>query len=660
MVSRFLWSAVVLVVVLVHDVQGQQPDTLRTVTLEGVTVEAERLDESALRLRPARARPGLDLAGMLSGIGGIDIRQYGANGSAHLSLRGLPAEHTEILLDGIPLTHPQTGQVDLSLLPMVGVRSATVTGGTGGTGGGLGGSLLMDAGPEESGVTAHAVAGAWGERRFAMEASGEGLGGSGMLAWHGLSAPGSFPYKDPYAFSDADRKREGAWRASQSLMAKFSHGDRVRTNVLAWWSDSQRGLPGPVNSPPGQAWQASTMRRVQVSVDAGSGLGTDASLGKLRFRAEAAWTGHELAWRDATPLSATRSDLRATTGFVRLKTSWLRESKRVRLVVTPTVLAEHNRVRQTGAPDSDPLSERGEWKAEWGLAAARTTGSSQLDGFLTLLYAPGTESGLNPEDQRHLRGGASFSRDLGADVRLRAAAGRSVRLPTFTDRFWVPGGNPDLRPERGWTAEMGMDVRGVSLTVFRTDLRDRIIWRPMLAGVRSGVGTSVVQVYTPENVGRVVSKGVELRIGGQWSTAQLRPNSLAGTRSGFHLTWSLHGTVVLAVDRSHPLAPSYNHQLRYTPTRLGGGNVTAEYGGWLLELAVRHTGQRFITADETRWLSPQSSMDVSLGRTFRLPRARMFTWVNLNNAFDAHLEGMRLYPMPPRHFQGGITLTTRP
>ncbi|MEQ9103381.1 MAG: TonB-dependent receptor [Rhodothermales bacterium] len=628
MVSRFLWSVVVLVVVLVHDARGQQVDSVRTVVLDEVTVEAERQSGPAFRPPPGSMDAARDLAGVLSGMGGVDLRQYGATGSAHLSLRGLSAGHTTVLLEGIPLTHPQTGQVDLSLIPVAGLRSIALRGGLGDGHGGLGGGLHLDVGPRDAGVTTHAVAGEWGERQYGVEVSGEGLGGRGMLAWQGGSTPGAFPYQDPYALDNVARTRHGAGRSSQSLMAHHAYDGRVRTNLLAWWSASQRGLAGPVNSPPGEAWQSTTLGRAQGSIETGR------LSGKLRIRVDGAWTGHDLAWRDPSsdgPSGTAGSDLRASTRFLQTHVRWMRESARVRWVVTPSLRVDHDRARV----DATRTTDHAEWRTESGLALARTTERSRLEAFVGMRSAPGVPLGM--------RGGLNVSRDLRGQVRIRAAGGHHVRHPTFTDRYWLPGGNPDLRPELGWTTELGLDVRGVSVTAFRTDLRDRIVWRPKLAGA----GTSVVRVYTPENVGLVVSRGLEFR--------------LSGASDGrLDLSWTLHGTMVSAVDRSRPGAPAYNHQLRYTPSRMAGGAVRAALHGWHVDIVARHTGRRYMTADASRWLEPQTSFDVRLGHSVRLPGARLDAWLRVNNALDAYLEGMRLYPLPPRHVQGGIRLSTVP
>ncbi|MBK6947561.1 MAG: TonB-dependent receptor [Haliscomenobacter sp.] len=54
---------------------------------------------------------------------------------------------------------------------------------------------------------------------------------------------------------------------------------------------------------------------------------------------------------------------------------------------------------------------------------------------------------------------------LGVDYQIhpnllvKGSASRNYRLPTLNDRFWAPGGNPDLLPESGWSQELGFHYR---------------------------------------------------------------------------------------------------------------------------------------------------------------------------------------------------------
>ena len=51
------------------------------------------------------------------------------------------------------------------------------------------------------------------------------------------------------------------------------------------------------------------------------------------------------------------------------------------------------------------------------------------------------------------------------NVMLRASVSRNHKFPTLNDMYFLPGGNPDLRSEEGWTYDAGMsfDIGGESL-----------------------------------------------------------------------------------------------------------------------------------------------------------------------------------------------------
>ncbi|NIQ58320.1 MAG: TonB-dependent receptor, partial [Gammaproteobacteria bacterium] len=71
---------------------------------------------------------------------------------------------------------------------------------------------------------------------------------------------------------------------------------------------------------------------------------------------------------------------------------------------------------------------------------------------------------LGLREDWHQRFGAVLSPSVAGSfhlgpARLRAAAGRSFRTPTWTERYYRDPANigrPDLAPERAWSAEAGL------------------------------------------------------------------------------------------------------------------------------------------------------------------------------------------------------------
>lgn len=126
----------------------------------------------------------------------------------------------------------------------------------------------------------------------------------------------------------------------------------------------------------------------------------------------------------------------------------------------------------------------------------------------------------------------SASADLLPRLRVRGSWGKSFRSPTWTERFYVDPsnvGNPNLRPERSWTAELGADVAlpstgVVRATVYRRQGDDLIDWVKPL-----GSPSSVKSVAS--NIQSARYDGLELglerlmvgrfQLDGSWSALEL-------------------------------------------------------------------------------------------------------------------------------------------
>src|SRR5690606_6722526 len=71
------------------------------------------------------------------------------------------------------------------------------------------------------------------------------------------------------------------------------------------------------------------------------------------------------------------------------------------------------------------------------------------------------------------------------ELLLKASLGKGFKVPTLNDRFWEPGGNPDLLPEESINGEIGFHwlKSGLfswnqSLTYYRMQVDNWIIWMP--------------------------------------------------------------------------------------------------------------------------------------------------------------------------------------
>jgi iron complex outermembrane receptor protein len=614
---------------------GASPDTSRSawhVRLPRLTVTATRaptapseaparitvLDSAALQRTGATS-----VAGLLEARAGLHIRRYGAGGLATPSLRGTGGAQTLVLLDGARISNPQTGVLDLSLLPTVLLESVEVLHGAASPlygSDGMGGAVhLRTLRPDRPlQVRAASHVGAFGERGGSVLVGSQQPAGSVIAAVELRRTDGDFPYTDPALFpprtvhrQNADRERLSLYTAAETELG--AHDLRI----AGWYTAAERGLP------PGSAPTATGERQ---------------------------WDNHLRLWaRDAVTTS---------WGTLTLRSLVQRASIRYR---NPSVSVDQTGTTLLGALEAQAralLSTR--WLATGGLSgrAARAdhprlaadaaeqrfsafaSGTGDY-GRLTLYPALRVDAYLRSATASV----AAFSPRVGANVQplpthpwlhVKVHAGRAFRAPTFNDRYWQPGGSPDLDPEHGWSLDASLRADGprgfAEVTAFGTWLHDQIVWRP--------VGNDV---WSPANVRRTRTLGLEAAAEWRWP--------LSGTAA---LTTGMAYTLSDARNRSDPASAAFNEPLRHTPRHTINLYGTAAVGPVALDLNARSVGRRYVTTDGSSSLDPFLVLDAQVRVRLPVPAVRTTLTAAVDNVLDTEYRVVGNRPMPPRHLRARL------
>ena len=567
------------------------------------------------------------------------IKQYGANGLGSLSLRGMGASQTVVLLDGMRIADPQTGQVDLSLLPTLLLESVSIEHGAGSArygSGSLGGTVHLrtlqpSTAPE---LRVQSGGGAFGERHASAVVS-DGVSTasgtwSGLVAGRAYTSDGDFSYTNRFLVPQQTVRRNGAgadvrtvygrtrWQSTQAAAHRWS--------LSGWWTHARRGLPGPANARATGAEQTDRQGRLWLTghIPVRDRL--------LHVRAQ----GTASALRFVNPPAAIDRTTHTRTGDVAAWTTWP-------LHAWGTL--------DTGASvGADYASLRG--------GVHETTTAVFVDGTATV--GPLRVEPALRLDALHRRTGitAAVSPRLGLSlplpglnaVRLKALAARAFRAPTFNERYYDPGGRPDLAPEDGWSTELGLHAERArsswhlraDVIGFRSVLTDKIVWQP-------GVVTDGVQVWRPDNVSRVVTHGLEISAEGAF-----QPTSALTMRLGTVFTHTR------AENRANRLSPAYGSQLPYVPEQQWKLWTHAEAHGVSLGASARLVGTRFYTADESQHAAPYQVVDLTAGYAQTLAGLTLRLSGELHNLLDERYDVIRLYPMPPRHASVRLSVSLSP
>ncbi|RMG82995.1 MAG: TonB-dependent receptor, partial [Bacteroidetes bacterium] len=217
---------------------------------------------------------------------------------------------------------------------------------------------------------------------------------------------------------------------------------------------------------------------------------------------------------------------------------------------------------------------------------------------------------------------------------FRAHIARSFRLPSLNDLYWTPGGNPELRPEAGWSEELGLTFRpfkkdgapAFSTTFFNRLIKNQIIWLPGASGI-----------WSPSNVGRVWSRGVENEVKGRVPAG------------GFFLDFSLRHDLVFSTNQTARFDQdaTFGKQLIYVPKNRFSAYIELKMKWLDIFLSQNYTSKVYTLADNSEALPGWARTDAGLGISFHKIPARLY--FSVQNIWNKSYEVVRTYPMPGRH-----------
>ena len=574
-----------------------------------ITDEAARHPGYAVWKADSLPTPELrSLAERLQDESAVLLRANAPGGLHTLSLRGAGPARSAVVWEGVNLQSPMNGVLDLSLIPFwpddqiriqYGGQSAALSAGA------MGGALYLSprmgegAGQETS---MGAGMGSFGRRQANGTLRLGGARYAGVFRGAYLQADNDFPFvnrsvpgrplvRQPNNRQQhADVQHYGVWR--------WRNGGTWRH--AAWLHDSDRQIPPAMTEAPSATWQRDRALRAVSSLSVPTGA-------RSHIQCRMAWLDESIAFhlRGQTDLSRSRT-LVAHPEWVR---TWRRVDVR---------LGAH---AQRAEARADGYAESERWFAQWraaGYASVRRRSRElAVQASARFEYAQGQTDGV-------------WTWAVGADWKgWQAHVARNFNLPTLNDRFWRNLGNPDLRPERGYSASARyVYQRGmwrVGGGVFHLLLDDWILWQPGSDGL-----------FRPGNLRRVWSRGVEAEAG-------------CGGRAG-EGAWALRVGMQYAVATNTAVynnAPQVlGKDLPYTP-RLQA-SVSGRYALGALSVGYAHqwTGRRYTLSDNSALLPAFSTGQFFA--TYGLPEYGISLSLRVENCWDQAFESIAFRPMPGR------------
>ncbi|WP_439185460.1 TonB-dependent receptor plug domain-containing protein [Carboxylicivirga taeanensis] len=219
---------------------------------------------------------------------------------------------------------------------------------------------------------------------------------------------------------------------------------------------------------------------------------------------------------------------------------------------------------------------------------------------------------------------------------------RSYRVPTFNDRYWIPGGNPDLKPEKGMNYELGTKLSYASeqlvghlkLNAFYLDVDNWLLW------VNNGG-------WEAQNVQRVQSKGLEISTDWNWILGQY------GLNSGMNYTYN--PVVRKAANNSNSENMAIGRQLEYVPLHRGVLYVNGSYKNIMAGLDASYTDEQYISQGD-KMLPELVLLNAQLAYRCQINRDNVLRIAgSFNNLTNKDYQSSYGYPMPRANYRVSIT-----
>ncbi len=606
--------------------QGYQPDSV--IVLEGIEVSGNKpfavmpgLKADTVDSLVMRSSAAASLAGLLGEHSLAYVRDYGQGNMSSISMRGTASNHTSVNWMGFELNAAGTGMSDLSILPVFLFGNVRLVNGFVMVPGMLpaGGTVFLDLPALSSSRMAAGAGfslGSFSDFRQYYSLSGGKEGTACRVAFMHRVADNDFPY----TYRGVTHRREHAASAGRSFLVNTEHRfGRHSLTTAAWLQDADRQVPPSVSASnlnsnrKDEAMRAALRWKHQA-------VSHTWSAGLAAFQEYLHYTeipGDTLVLLDSRIRNqSVHADLSLDreTGFAGL----LLQAKVSGSVITVNTgdFGGFHRRKSLGSGVSlfKPIGRK-DWKAGLTLRQDLVRG---------MLVPPAPSAGIEGSI---------------AAWRILAQVSRNYRIPSMNDSYWVPGGNPDLKPERGWNYQAGVSWNPlknkesgltIGLNAYYTLVDQWISWVPDHQGV-----------WYAENVQKVEIYGCEPSLEGHVKSGRLKLK--------MNLSASLQSSTNLA--KTGPYDQSRGKQLIYTPRQQYKGALQAIVGRFVLAYTHNITGKVYTVRDNSSFLEAYDVGSAVLRHTISIPRiGTAGLQFEIRNCWNETYEAVAFYPMPGRSF----------
>ena len=590
------------------------------------------------------------LSELISSNSPVFIKTYGRGSAATASFRGTAASHSQVFWNGIQINSPLRGDVDFSLFPVYFIDQLDLLHGSSSlsqSSGGLGGSILIKNQAD------------WTNR----------------LQFKYIQEMESFEtYREFFQFAIGNQKFQSKTRIFHQQSE--NNFDFYNTGVLPFREDIQQnanyhkygflqeaylkvGLKNQVslrvsglhhfrNLPQLMSFEGNDRTEYQEDDEIRTQLEWGYFNGNHKWEAYAAYHYHQLHYFRSSTENAfenfnSESNESSFNSHIEYQFK-TREKFSLRSSLN-TALHQvdiYDKVLRSGYEESRlEFSFLAQLNYKWNsrLSSFAICRSEYFDNsFIPLIPALGVEYQLLKN----------------SELSIFMNASRNYHKPSLNDLYWIPGGNENLKPEDGYSADLGLKFTQTtqrlksffSINLYSSLIENWIVWQPSSSGA---------YYWEAQNLKTVWARGVE---------AQLKLKYIFQAKLNFQLSANYAYTKTTNQNAVESVDQSRGKQLIYIPRNTANLRLDIHYGQWDLGIGNQSTGKRYTTSsnqqsDYELILTAFSITQLDLGYGFNWNKWDIRAGFKIENLFDVDYMMILWRPMPGRYYAFNLQIKWR-
>ena len=624
--------------------------------MKSIGVEETKLDSAILKENIA-----LSMADALTFNTPVFVKQYGRATLSTVSFRGTGPSHTQVTWNGMRINNPMLGMTDFSMIPSYFIDDASLLHGTSSvseTGGGLGGLVKLSTAPAAAdGFGLQYIQGigmfrtfdeflrlTWGDERWQVSTRTVYQSSANDYKYRNRDKKENI-YDDEMnivgSYYPTERNKSGAFddvHVLQEVYYDTRRGDRFGLN--AWYINSNRELP-------------------LLTTDYADDKQFENRQREHTLRSVLSWDHYRSDWKFA-----------AKAGYIH---TWMAYDYRKDpgSGIMNSITRSRNKVDTFYGQADGEYTPNGNWFFTAGISAHQhlvesidkdiilqqggkdivgyDKGRIELSASVSAKWRPTERLGLSAVLREEMYGTKwatvpAFFADCQLSKRgnivAKASVSRNHRFPTLNDLYFLPGGNPDLRSESGFSYEAGLSFAvgkenvyslSGSASWYDQHIDDWILWLSTPKGF-----------FSPRNIKQVHAYGVEM----QASLAVIPARDWKLTMNGT-FSWSP------SINEGEPISPadqSVGKQLPYEPEFSATVTGRLTWRSWGLLYQFCYYSERYTMSSNDITLSgrltPYLMNNLSLDKAFALKWADLTLKGTVNNLFNEEYLSVTARPMP--------------